>query len=129
MSTPQTAQSFRALIGLPPSTATPTDSTLLIIDAQNEYATGKLATVDVDATSGAIATLLKRYRDQGGDVVHVLHRTPKGAPVFDGGVGRVEGEEMGGVQAEGGEKVCVFLGVGGGLWGVKGVGEGGREEG
>lgn len=41
--------------------------------------------------------------------MHVLHRTPKGAPVFDGGEGRVEGEEMEGVKAGKGEKVCVFF--------------------
>jgi hypothetical protein len=29
-------QSFRAMIGVPPSTATVKDSTLIIIDAQNE---------------------------------------------------------------------------------------------
>lgn len=32
------AQSFRQLLGVPPSTASPSDSTLIIIDAQNEYA-------------------------------------------------------------------------------------------
>jgi len=105
----ETPQSFRALIGTPLSTATPTDSTLIIIDAQNEYATGKLKTVNVESTASAIANLLGKYREKGGDVVHVLHRTPKGAPVFDGGEGRVEGEEMEGVKAGKGEKVCVFF--------------------
>jgi len=100
--------SFRSLIGADPSTATPTDSTLLIIDAQNEYATGALRTVDVGSTSAAIATLLGRYRERGGDVVHVLHRTPKGAPVFDAGGERGEGDEMEGVRARGGEKVRFF---------------------
>ena len=40
-----TAASFRELIGVTPSTASPKDSTLVIIDAQNEYAKGKLATI------------------------------------------------------------------------------------
>jgi hypothetical protein len=31
------AKSFRELTGTPPSTASPADSTLIIIDAQNEY--------------------------------------------------------------------------------------------
>lgn len=117
-------KSFRALIGTPPSTATPTDSTLIIIDAQNEYATGKLRTVDVDSTSSAIATLLGRYRDKGGDVVHVLHRTPKGAPVFDA----AQGEEMEAVKAGRGEKVCFFIsgGEGRGGGGEAEVGGGGE---
>ena len=107
----QTAPSFRSLIGVQPSTATPTDSTLVIIDAQNEYANGLLKTVNVDSTSKAIASLLEKYRKQGGDVVHVLHQTPKGAPVFGAGEDRrSEGEEMVGVKAEGGEKVCSCMG-------------------
>lgn len=100
----------------------------MIIDAQNEYATGALRTVDVDSTSAAIATLLGRYRERGGEVVHVLHRTPKGAPVFDAGEGKGEGDEMEGVKARGGEKVRFYLcfsggrGKGGGKrgWGLTG---------
>lgn len=38
------AQSFRQLLGVPPSTASPSDSTLIIIDAQNEYAEVSQAT-------------------------------------------------------------------------------------
>lgn len=103
-------QSFRALIGVPPSTATPTDSTLIIIDAQNEYATGLLTTTNVASTRGAIKTLLEKYRKAGGDVVHVLHRTPEGAPVFTPGEGVAE--EMSEVRAEGGEKVSVCSSAG-----------------
>lgn len=100
-------QSFRALIGVPPSTATPTDSTLIIIDAQNEYASGLLTTTNVASTRGAIKDLLEKYRKAGGDVVHVLHRTPEGAPVFTPGEGVAE--EMSEVRAQGGEKVCVVF--------------------
>lgn len=101
MSTPQ---SFRALIGVPPSTASPTDSALIIIDAQNEYATGALKTTNVDSTRGAIKGLLEKYRNAGGDVVHVLHQTPEGAPVFTPGKGVAE--EMSELKAREGEKVC-----------------------
>lgn len=80
--------SFRQLIGVGPSTASPKDSTLVIIDAQNEYAIGKLATVDVTTTRKNIALLLNRYRTDapsqhsGKNIVHVVHQTSAQAPVF-----------------------------------------------
>lgn len=77
--------SFRQLIGVGPSTASPSDSTLVIIDAQNEYADGKLKTVDVENTRKNIADLLERYRSgshQGKNIVHVVHQTSAEAPVF-----------------------------------------------
>lgn len=83
--------SFRQLIGVPPSTASSSDSTLVIIDAQNEYANGKLATVDVATTRKNIATLLERYRTNapgsiaGRNIVHVVHQTSPEAPVFTTG--------------------------------------------
>lgn len=75
-------QSFRQILGAPPSTASPSDSTLIIIDAQNEYAEGHLKVTDPASTRKAMASLLGRYRDAGGRVVHVVHSTPAGAPVF-----------------------------------------------
>ncbi|KAH2156558.1 hypothetical protein KXW33_007219 [Aspergillus fumigatus] len=77
-------QSFRQLIGVPPSTASAKDSSLIIIDAQNEYATGHLKTANVSQTRKAIAALLEKYR-AGGDgknIVHIVHEVPQGAPVF-----------------------------------------------
>lgn len=108
-------KSFRTLIGAAPSSATPTDSTLIIIDAQNEYATGLLKTVNVDHTRAAIEGLLGKYRDAGGEVVHVVHRTSGEAPVFTMGTA-LEGE-MRGLEAGEGEKVSrnvyeFFLSVG-----------------
>ncbi|KAI1109936.1 Isochorismatase-like protein [Nemania sp. NC0429] len=81
----ETAKSFRQTVGVPPSTASTGDSTLVIIDAQNEYATGLLRTEGVDRTRAAIASLLGRYRAAGAPVVHVVHETPEGAPVFTSG--------------------------------------------
>lgn len=75
-------QSFRQILGAPPSTASPSDSTLIIIDAQNEYAEGKLQVTNAPSSRKAIAGLLQKYRDAGGRVVHVVHETPSGAPVF-----------------------------------------------
>ena len=79
-----TAQSFRQTIGIPPSSASTSDSTLIIIDAQNEYATGALKTANVDQTRKAIADLLAKYRlgGDGSNIVHVVHEVPQGAPVF-----------------------------------------------
>ncbi|KAH6646228.1 isochorismatase [Truncatella angustata] len=76
------ATSFREIIGATPSTASTSDSTLIIIDAQNEYAEGKLKVDHVDSSRKVIAELLKKYRESKGSIVHVLHATPEGAPVF-----------------------------------------------
>ncbi|KAK7427325.1 phospholipase C type enzyme [Neonectria magnoliae] len=81
---------FRELLGVPPSTASPKDSTLIIIDAQNEYAVGKLRVVNVDASRKAIASLLNKYRAANGHIIHVVHATPEGAPVFTPGTNLAE---------------------------------------
>ncbi|MCJ1376762.1 hypothetical protein MMC20_008007 [Loxospora ochrophaea] len=83
--TMELTSSFRQIIGIPPSTASPSDSVLVIIDAQNEYATGLLETVNVGSTRAAIKALLERYRTAEGEVVHVCHKTPEEAPVFTPG--------------------------------------------
>lgn len=77
-----TAQSFREITGAGPSTASPNDSTLVIIDAQNEYAEGKLKVSNAPESRKAIASLLEKYRNGEGKVVHVKHTVPDGAPVF-----------------------------------------------
>jgi len=76
------AQSFREIVGAGPSKASPSDSTLIIIDAQNEYAEGKLKVSNAPESRKAMAALLEKYRDAGGKVVHVKHTVPEGAPVF-----------------------------------------------
>jgi nicotinamidase-related amidase len=76
------AQSFRQILGVPPSTASACDSTLLIIDAQNEYASGNLKVTNAEASGKVIASLLGKYRAANGKIVHILHKTPKGAPIF-----------------------------------------------
>lgn len=79
------ATSFRELIGIQPSSASPSDSVLIIIDAQNEYAEGKLQVTNVSESRKAIAELLEKYRAANGSIVHVVHATPEGAPVFTPG--------------------------------------------
>lgn len=84
------APSFRSLVGVSPSTASPSDSTLIIIDAQNEYADGKLACSNTATSRKAIASLLEKYRDAKGSIVHVKHVVPDGAPVFTPGTDLAE---------------------------------------
>ena len=81
MAPAQSGKSFRAFLGQPPSKPTPKDSCLVIVDAQNEYDHGLLAIADVKSSRAVIGDVLKKYRDAGGEVVHVLHDTPQGAPV------------------------------------------------
>ncbi|KAJ6172557.1 hypothetical protein N7470_001624 [Penicillium chermesinum] len=76
--------SFRQLIGITASSASVQDSTLIIIDAQNEYAFGKLQVEGISESRAVISALLQKYR-QGGDgrnIVHIVHETPPGAPLF-----------------------------------------------
>lgn len=98
-----TPSSFLQIIGAPPSTATPSDSTLIIIDAQNEYAEGKLKVSDVESSRAVIGSLLQKYRDARGNIVHVVHVTPAGAPVFTPGTRLAEEFEE--LKPKDGEKV------------------------
>ncbi|KAJ0305214.1 phospholipase C type enzyme [Colletotrichum fioriniae] len=79
------AVSMRSMLGVPASTTSTSDSTLVIIDAQNEYATGKLAVSNVEASRAKIASLLERYRAAKAPVIHVVHEVPAGAPLFTPG--------------------------------------------
>jgi nicotinamidase-related amidase len=74
--------SFRSLLGIPPSTASPSNSALLIVDAQNEYKKGALAVTNAEASEKVIVSLLEKYRAANGKIVHILHQTPEGAPIF-----------------------------------------------
>ena len=81
----QSGKSFRSFLGLPPSNPTPKDSVYVIVDAQNEYDYGHLAISNVAESRANIGAVLKKYREAGGDVVHVTHTTPDGAPLFTPG--------------------------------------------
>jgi hypothetical protein len=83
-------KSFRELLGMPANTASTSDSALIIIDAQNEYASGALAVTDPAASVKAISDLLEKYRAANGKVIHVCHRTPEGAPIFTPGTDLAE---------------------------------------
>ncbi|PQE30038.1 isochorismatase family protein [Rutstroemia sp. NJR-2017a WRK4] len=74
--------SARSMLGLSPSTASTSDSVLVIVDAQNEYATGHLRVSNVDTSRKVIESVLQKYRTAKAPVIHVVHSTPEGAPVF-----------------------------------------------
>lgn len=75
-------QSQRQIAGARPITVSTDDSVLVVIDAQNEYADGLLKTTNIEATRSAIKRLVDQYRSRSAPIVHVLHQTPDGAPIF-----------------------------------------------
>jgi nicotinamidase-related amidase len=46
------------------------------------YKTGALKTENVSSTSKSISTLLQDYRSASSPIVHIVHDTPSGAPIF-----------------------------------------------
>ncbi|KAL8648707.1 MAG: hypothetical protein Q9226_005891 [Calogaya cf. arnoldii] len=85
MPSQQSGKSFRSLLGMPDSKPTPSDAVLVIVDAQNEYDHGLLAIYEVEESRKAIGNVLEKWRGGGGDVVHILHQVPEGAPLFTPG--------------------------------------------
>ncbi len=78
------------MAGAPLDPSPLSESTLVIIDAQNEYRTGALPLTGVDAAVKEIETLLKRARAAGAPVVHVQHKgKPGGAFDLDDERGRI----------------------------------------
>ncbi|KAF9870948.1 hypothetical protein CkaCkLH20_11620 [Colletotrichum karsti] len=77
--------SMRSMLGLSASTASTNDSVLVIIDAQNEYASGKLAISNVESSRAVLVSLLQKYRAAKAPIIHVIHEVPSGAPVFTPG--------------------------------------------
>jgi len=103
----QSGKSFRSFLGLSPSNPTPKDSVYVIVDAQNEYDHGLLAISNVAESRANIGAVLKKYREAGGDVVHVTHTTPDGAPLFTPGTELAqEFEEL---KPKKGEKVSILI--------------------
>jgi hypothetical protein len=57
---------------------------------ENEYASGALTVTNAEASGKVIADLLEKYRKADGKVIHVLHKTPDGAPIFTPGTDLAE---------------------------------------
>lgn len=75
-------KSFREIVGAQPSKVDIANSALLIIDAQNEYAEGQLKIHEVEKSRAVIKDVLQKYRSANGTIVHIVHDTPEGAPIF-----------------------------------------------
>jgi hypothetical protein len=74
---------LRQVVGISISAAFVKDSVLVIIDAQDEYVHGELPAVDHKQVNLAIASPLKKYRKQNGQVVYVMHNSGSvEAPIF-----------------------------------------------
>jgi len=79
MSQPKT---LLQMAGANPSPAKLSEAALVIIDAQNEYVSGKLPLAGVEAALDRIAALLKAARAAGAPVIHIVQRGRTGG-LFD----------------------------------------------
>lgn len=78
------------MAGAPLDPSTLSESTLIVIDAQNEYRTGALPLTGVEDAVKEIAALLKRARAAGAPVIHIQHKgKPGGAFDLDDERGRI----------------------------------------
>jgi nicotinamidase-related amidase len=76
------AQTLLQIAGANPAPARLGDAAVVIIDAQNEYVSGRLPLAGVDAALARIADLLAAARAAGAPVVHVAQRGRPGG-LFD----------------------------------------------
>ena len=77
-----TLVTLRDLAGGPAAPASLSESTLIIVDAQNTYREGVMALDGVEAALERCAELLERARSAGAPVVHIQHDSGAGTP-FD----------------------------------------------
>ncbi len=76
------AKTLLQMAGAKPSPAKLSDAVVVIIDAQNEYVSGKLPLAGVDAALARIADLLAAARAAGAPIIHVAQRGRPGG-LFD----------------------------------------------
>ncbi|KAH8660163.1 isochorismatase hydrolase [Xylariales sp. PMI_506] len=78
-------QNILSIVGIPPSDPSIQDSVLLVIDVQYEYFEGLLRITDVETSRPVIHSVVEKYRNAGSDVIHIVHDSPEGAPIFTPG--------------------------------------------
>jgi nicotinamidase-related amidase len=78
----QIPRTLLQLAGASTEPASLSESVVVIIDAQNEYVSGKLLLAKVEPALDAIARLLEAARKAGAPVIHVVHRGRAGG-LFD----------------------------------------------
>lgn len=71
-----------AMAGADLAPSTISASVLILIDCQNEYVTGALPLVGVDAAMIATQDILGRFRNQGAPIIHIQHQGKPGG-AFD----------------------------------------------
>jgi nicotinamidase-related amidase len=76
------AKTLLQMAGANPSPAKLSDAALVVIDAQNEYVSGRLPLEGVNGALDNIAILLKSARAAGAPVIHVMQRGRPGG-LFD----------------------------------------------
>jgi nicotinamidase-related amidase len=77
-----TAKTLLQMAGVTPAPAKLSDATVVIIDAQNEYVSGRLPLAGIEPALARIADLLAAARAAGAPVVHVAQRGRPGG-LFD----------------------------------------------
>ncbi|MFN3656492.1 MAG: isochorismatase family protein [Pseudolabrys sp.] len=76
------AKTLLQMAGVKPTPAKLSDAAVVIIDAQNEYVTGRLALPGVETALARIAELLAAARAAGAPIIHVAQRGRPGG-LFD----------------------------------------------
>ena len=71
---------LRTLTGMDPNPSPISDSALVLIDCQQTYREGVMELVDVEPALKEAATLLKRFREAGRPVIHIMHDAGVGTP-------------------------------------------------
>lgn len=74
------ATTLRVLSGLPGEPAPLSESTLIVIDAQNTYTQGVMELEGVAAALDETAALLDRARGAGIPIIHIQHDSGEGSP-------------------------------------------------
>lgn len=81
--TDRTPATLLQIAGVQLRPSTLAESVLIIVDAQREYTDGKLPLAGIGAAVRETGLLLKRARQAGTPVIHVVHRAKPGSPLFD----------------------------------------------
>ena len=71
---------LRTLTGMDPNPSPISDSALVLIDCQQTYREGVMQLVGVEQALKEAATLLKRFREAGRPVIHIVHDAGPGTP-------------------------------------------------
>ncbi|OKH87993.1 cysteine hydrolase family protein [Thalassospira sp. TSL5-1] len=77
------AKTLLSLANATPAPGTPENAALILIDAQEEYRSGMLSLPGIKGALKNAAKLLAHWRAKGGLVVHIVHHSGPGAPIFD----------------------------------------------